>query len=121
MSKDSVDTFGLVMNYFTKAWESMYVTIRLFEINETIDLCMAQQLQSLLEKFGLIQHVFVFVKDIGGKLVSMVATLCSIANCELLNLPWVYMKVLTFIMCCLKHVNMLQMMTKFLWTWGKCV
>lgn len=84
MSKGSVDTFGLVMNYFTKAWESMYVTIRLFEINETTDLYMAQQFQLLLENFGLIHHVFVFVKDEGGNLVSMVATLCSFVNCELL-------------------------------------
>jgi hypothetical protein len=89
MSKGGVDRFNLVMNYFTKAWESMYVTIRLFKVNETIDLCMAQQLQSLLEKYGLINHVFVFVKDKGVNLVSMVATLCSIVNCELLNLPWV--------------------------------
>lgn len=76
---------------------------------------MAQQLQSLLEFFCLIHYVIVFVKNEGGKLVSMATTLCSIVNCELLNLSRVYMKVLTFVMCCLKHVNMLQMMTKFLW------
>jgi hypothetical protein len=83
MSKGGVDTFSLVMNYFTKAWECMYVTKRLFKVNETTDLCMAQQLQSLFDQIGAIHHVFVFVKDEVGNLVSMVATLCSIVNCEL--------------------------------------
>jgi hypothetical protein len=41
MCKGGVDTFGLILNYFTKAWESMYVTIKLFKVNDTIDLCMA--------------------------------------------------------------------------------
>jgi hypothetical protein len=117
MSRGGVDTFDFVI----KAWRLMYVTKRLFEINETTDLYMAWQLQSLLENFGLIHHVLIFVKGEGGNLVSMVATLCSVVNCELLNLPWVYMKVLIFIMCYLKHVNMLQMITNFLWIWGKCV
>jgi hypothetical protein len=40
----------------------MHVIIGLFEVNETIGLCMAQQLQSLLEKFGMIHQVLIFVK-----------------------------------------------------------
>ncbi len=65
MSRGGVDTFSLVLNYFTQAWESMFFTIRIFEVNETTNLCMAQQLRSLLENFGLIHHALVFVKDKG--------------------------------------------------------
>jgi hypothetical protein len=54
MSKGGVDTFALVINYLTKAWE----------VNETTDSCMAQQLQSLFEKFGLIHQVLAFIKDV---------------------------------------------------------
>jgi len=44
----------------------VHATIGLFEVNETISSCMAQQLQSLL------------------------ASLCSIVDYELLNLPHIY-------------------------------
>jgi hypothetical protein len=54
MSKGGIDTFILFINYLTKAQEPMHTTIGLFEVNETICLCMARQLQSLLEKIGLI-------------------------------------------------------------------
>ncbi len=44
MSRGGIDTFALVINYLIEAWE----------VNETTSLCVAQQLQYLLEKFGLI-------------------------------------------------------------------
>jgi phage-related holin len=54
MSKRGIDTFALVVNYLSKAWELVHVIVNLFEVNETIGFYMAQQLQSLLEKFSLI-------------------------------------------------------------------
>jgi hypothetical protein len=65
----------------------MNVNVGMFEVNETTDLCMAWQLQSLFERFGLIHQVFAFVKDEGNKLASMATTWHSIIDCELLNLP----------------------------------
>jgi hypothetical protein len=59
----------------------------LFEVDETTGSCMAQQLQSLFEKFSLIHWVFAFVKDEGNNLASMVTKLRSIVDYELLNLP----------------------------------
>jgi len=44
MSKGGIDTFALVINYLIEAWE----------VNETTCSCMAQQLQYLFEKSGLI-------------------------------------------------------------------
>jgi hypothetical protein len=40
--------------------------------------------------FVLIHQVLTFVKDEGNNLASMATTLCSIVDCELLNLPQVY-------------------------------
>ncbi len=54
MSRGGVDTFLLVINYLIEIWEPMHVTIGLLKVNETISLCMAQQLQSLVEIFCLI-------------------------------------------------------------------
>jgi len=56
----------------------------LFEVQETL------QLQGLLEKFGLIHHVFAFVKDEGRNLGSMAMTLQSIVNYKPLNILRVY-------------------------------
>ncbi len=33
MSRGGIDTFSLVINYFSKAWEPMHATIGLFEVN----------------------------------------------------------------------------------------
>jgi hypothetical protein len=44
----------------------------------------------LLEKFGLIHQILVFVKDDDNNLSSMAPTLHSIIDCELLNLFHVY-------------------------------
>ncbi len=44
----------------------------------------------MLEKFGLIRQILVFVKDDDNNLASMVTTLHSIIDCELLNLFQVY-------------------------------
>ncbi len=49
-----VETFTLVINYLIETWELMHATIGLFKVNETTNLCMARQLQTLVEKFGLI-------------------------------------------------------------------
>jgi len=87
MFRGSIDTFALVINYLSKSWKLMHVIVGLFEVNETTGSCMACQLQYLLDKFGLIHRVFVFVKDEGRKLASMAITLHSIIDCGLLNLP----------------------------------
>jgi hypothetical protein len=58
----------------------------LFEVQETSDSAMALQLQDLLEKFGLIHYAFVFVKDKGRNLGSMVMTLRFIVDCKPLKI-----------------------------------
>jgi hypothetical protein len=40
-SKGSINMFALVINYLSEAWELVHVIVGLFEVNETIDLCMA--------------------------------------------------------------------------------
>jgi len=54
-------------------------------------------------------------------LVSMAPTQHSIVdymNCSTFHM---FMNVFVLAMCCLKHVNMLWMMTKILWAWGNWV
>ncbi len=51
---------------------------------------MALQLQTLLEKIGLIYCVTAFVKDEGNNLATMATTLESIVDCEPLKFFWVH-------------------------------
>jgi hypothetical protein len=51
---------------------------------------MALQLQGLLEKFGLIHHVFGLVKNEGKNLGSMATTLRSIIDCKTLRILQLY-------------------------------
>ncbi len=85
-----MDTFALVINYLNESWMPQYVTIGLFEVHETTRFSMANQLHSLLEKYDLMYHMITFVKDEGNNLMSMAKTLCSIVDCHLLKLQWVY-------------------------------
>jgi hypothetical protein len=64
----------------------MHVTIVLFEVHDTTWFSMVRQLQALLQKFDVMQHVFVFVKDESINLISMASTLCSIVDCHALKL-----------------------------------
>ncbi len=59
----------------------------MYETNSTT---MALQLQTLLEKIGLIHCVIAFVKDEGSNLGTMATTLESIVDCEPLKFFWVY-------------------------------
>ncbi len=86
MSKSSVDTFALVINYLNECWMPQHVIIGLFEVHETTRLSMAGQLRSLLEKHDLMHRMITFVKDEGNNLMSMATTLCSIVDCHLLKL-----------------------------------
>lgn len=68
----------------------MHVTTWLFELHETSEQSMAIQLQSLLEKYGLLHQVIAFVKDEGSNLTIMATILQSIVDCEPLKLLRVY-------------------------------
>jgi hypothetical protein len=52
--RGSVDTFALVINFLNEAWMLMHVIMGLFEVHETFGQSMAIELQSLLEKYGLL-------------------------------------------------------------------
>jgi hypothetical protein len=62
----------------------------LFEVQKITGNAVVLQLQGLLEKFGLIHHVFAFVKDENNNLGSMAITLLSIIDHEPLKMLWVY-------------------------------
>jgi hypothetical protein len=58
----------------------------LFEVHETSNSAMALQLQPLLETFGLIHCVIIFVKYEGNNLGTMSIALKSIIDCEPLKI-----------------------------------
>jgi hypothetical protein len=60
MFKGGIDTFVSMINYLDETWTSRHATIVLFEVHETSSSAMALQLQSLLDKFGLIHNVKLF-------------------------------------------------------------
>jgi hypothetical protein len=41
MSKGGINMFALLINYLSKTWEHVHAIVSLFEVNETIDSCMA--------------------------------------------------------------------------------
>ncbi len=64
-----------IINYLDETWTSKHAIVGLFVVHETSGSVMVLHLQSLLEKFGLISWVIVFVKDEGNNLGIMVAPL----------------------------------------------
>jgi len=85
MSKGSVKTFALVINYLNDSWTLMHVTIGLFNVHETMRLSMAKQLCILFEKYDLMHHVIIFVKDESNNLTSMATQYVFIPDYHLSN------------------------------------
>jgi hypothetical protein len=79
----------------------MHVIVGLFEVNETIDLCMAWYFHYLEIYLTLYQ---VITKDEGNNLTSMVPTCTPLFVVSF----WTFhkfMKVFVWVVCCLKHVR----------------
>jgi hypothetical protein len=74
---------------------------------------MVGQLCILFEKYDLMHHVIVFVKDESNNLMSMATTLRSTINYHLLNFLWFYEG-----MCFdhIKIISMLQMIKRYVIT-----
>ncbi len=87
MSKGDVDTFALVIK-LGSMWMLLLGCLRWME--KIGPLHGVWKLQYLLEKLGLIHDVIAFVKNEGNNLTTMVTTMCSIVDCEPLNLQWFY-------------------------------
>ena len=85
MSKGAQDTFALVVNFLSADWESMHVTVGLFEANDTTGAAFAVQLQLLLENFDLTKKVICYVKDEGTNLGTMTQALKIIVSCDMLG------------------------------------
>jgi len=62
------------------------LTIGLFEIIETTWQALAKSLIELLDKYGLMKKIIVYVKDEGSNFNAMIHALKSIVNCESLRL-----------------------------------
>ncbi len=90
MFLNDVDTFALAINFLNYTWVPMHIIMGLFEMNETIKQSMATQFRYLLEKFGFLHWMMVFVKDEGTNLTIMVAILYSIIDYEPLKILKVY-------------------------------
>jgi hypothetical protein len=82
MSHGGVDVFYLIINIFEFSRVPTHVIVGLFEMNKTTRWFIDVQLQSLLEKFGLLHWVIVFLKDEGINMTTMKTTLHSIIDCE---------------------------------------
>jgi hypothetical protein len=63
----------------------MLLLVFFIEVHEITRFSMVGQLCILFEKYDMMHHVIVFVKDENNNLMSMVTTLCSTINYHLLK------------------------------------
>jgi hypothetical protein len=78
--------FALVINFLGKDWQPKHVTIGLFKMIETIGQALVKSLIDLLDKYGLMKKIIVYVKDEGSNLNAMTYALKFVVNCEFLSL-----------------------------------
>jgi hypothetical protein len=82
MSHDEYDTFAMVVNFINNSWEPTHVTIEAFEMQNTTNATMANQVKILLYSFGLFDKVIVYVKYEGSNLNTLINALKSIVLCS---------------------------------------
>jgi len=63
MSKGAHNVFVLVVNSLFITWEPKHITIGLFEVSDTSGAAMVVKLKQILNKFGLTQKIFAYLKD----------------------------------------------------------
>jgi hypothetical protein len=57
MSHDEYDTFAMIINFIYSSWEPTHVTVGAFEMQNTTNATMANQVKILLDSFGLFDKV----------------------------------------------------------------
>ncbi len=62
MSKDALNIFAFVINFFTLDWKPKHVTIGLFEAKGTTRINFVNQLKVLFEEYKLINKIIVVWK-----------------------------------------------------------
>jgi hypothetical protein len=55
--------FGMVVSFINNFWEPTHVTVRVFEVQNTIDGTMDNQVKILLDSFGLLDNVIIYIKN----------------------------------------------------------
>jgi hypothetical protein len=78
MSHFGHDTFVMVVSFLNDFWEPNHVTIRIFKVQNTTNVAMANQVKVLLHFFGLFDRVIAYVKYKGFNLNTLTNTLTSV-------------------------------------------
>jgi hypothetical protein len=88
------------------------VTIVLFVAIKTTNQTLATNLIELFDQYGLRNKIIAYAKDEWSNLITMIYTLKSNVKCEVLGLDESF-RGTCFGHVFLKHVNMLQLMKRF--------
>jgi hypothetical protein len=86
MSRVGYDTFLMVVNFVNIFWEPIHVIVRVFEVQNTIDETIKNQVKILLDSFGLLNKVITYVKNEGSNLNTLTNALKYVFSCSLLQL-----------------------------------
>ncbi len=84
MSKGAHDIYALVIKNLGSNWQPKQVAIGFFEAIKTIGQTLV--LIKLFNQYGLKNKIIAYVKDEGSNLNTMIITLKSIVNCEVLGI-----------------------------------
>jgi hypothetical protein len=86
MSRVGYDTFVMVVSFINNFWELIDVTIRVFEVQNSTDGTMKNQVKILLDSFGLLNKVITYVKNESSNLNTLTNALKYVVSCSSLQL-----------------------------------
>jgi hypothetical protein len=86
MSHGGHDTFAMVVSFINNLWEPTHVIVGIFEVHNTIDVAITNQVKVLLDFFGLFDKVIAYVKDEESNLstltLALMLKLCTHYYCK---------------------------------------
>ncbi len=79
------------INFINNSWEPTHAIVGLFDVQNTIGVAMTNYVRILLDSFGLLDKVIVYVQDESSNLNMFTDALKSIVSCFplLLHVPFV--------------------------------
>jgi hypothetical protein len=92
MSRLDYDTFVMVVSFINSFLKLTHVIVRIFEVQNTIDGTMESQVKILLDSFGLLDKVIIYIKNEGSNLNTLTNALKYVVSCFPLQLSTLFVR-----------------------------
>ncbi len=92
MSWTRYSIFAIIVSFINISWMSTHMTIDIFKVHNIIGASHGNQVNTLLDYFGLLDKVITYIKDEGFNLSTLTSTLIFVVFCYFFQLTYPFVR-----------------------------